>query len=83
MGKEVGDLVDQDFRQLTIRRCVGMERVQLETLGLSGGNISDYVSGINNRRFENTGKLKTKPGLTLIDCSDFDRHNQRNLDRAA
>ena len=62
---------------------IGLERAQLETLGLTGGNISDYVSGVNHRRFENTGKLKTKPGLTLIDCSDFDRDNQRNLDRAA
>ncbi len=67
----------------SVLQDIGMERVQLETLRLTGGNISDYVSGVNNSRFESAKKLNTDRHLTLIDCSDSDWNNQRNLDRAA
>jgi hypothetical protein len=64
-------------------RDIGLDRQQLETLVISGGNLSDYVSGVRNRSFESAESLKVEPRLTLIDCSEFDRINDHNLDRAA
>ena len=62
---------------------IGLEREQLETLRLTGGSLSSYISATRRRSFQSAENFKSESRLTLIDCSEPDRDSECKLDRAA